>query len=130
MTTKKREWVRGEKADVIAGIAEGYLKHCFTANIHELCTVVQREISRQKLDIQLSPSILRNILTADKRKFNFVRVNGGEMHLTSESGLMFNLLKSIEENMRKNIEKRTEGKVSYLRSVPSRVSDERPAISA
>lgn len=115
--TKKRVWERGEKADVVAAIAEAYLKTSLTASISDLCTIVQREICRQNFDIEISPSGLRGILTADKRKFNFLRLKGECMHLASETGLMADLLRSVGKKLQETANENASGKVRHLRSV-------------
>lgn len=125
--TKKRVWERGEKADVVAAIAEAYLKTSLTVSISDLCTIVQREICRQNLDIEISPSGLRGILTADKRKFNFLRLRGECMHLASETGLMADLLRNVSKKLQKTASEITTDKVRHLRSVPPPLQREQQA---
>jgi hypothetical protein len=119
--TGKKIWARGEKADVIAAIAEAHLKVTLTASIKDLCTVVQREISRKKLDIELTPSVLRGIVTADKRDFCFVRIKGMGMHLTSETGLMSDIMQRIKKMQEETAAQKIElssSNVRYLHTAP------------
>ena len=76
--------VEKKRTDEIAEIAEELLRASISMTLVELCTAVQTTISRKKLkiDMSITPSVLKPILFAEKRPFCILRVPGEDMRIT------------------------------------------------
>lgn len=99
----KKEWKRGEKADAVSAIVLAFLLTNLKASVTDLCTVVQKEIIRQNLDINISPSILRNLLVAEKRPFCFVRIWGQGMFVTLTHELLLDIIQEMAEKVKSKV---------------------------
>ena len=89
---KKSDWPYGEQAETVGNIARECLVAEAYLSLSELCTRVQRELSRKGLKIDVNASRLRGIITADKRSFNYVRCHGSGMQITLQKSLLPNIV--------------------------------------
>jgi hypothetical protein len=87
-------WDRGEKTDKIAELLEAVIRaskylHLTQADAY---TEVQKAILSKNLDINLYPSLIRVVATAEKRKFCFLRTPDKGLILTMEHGILLDIL--------------------------------------
>jgi hypothetical protein len=98
---EKKVWERGEKIEVVAGLARIYLSNGPDTCITRLFNDVRNEIKRQNLDIKISPSSLQKIITTDKWGFDYLKATSEKLQVAPDQKLMIDILNRINANLAK-----------------------------